>query len=174
MCIGSFKSTALYLLAFDPVQRTLSVASTVEAYGPHQYLATNAARDRLYATTWASPPILSSWAVELDRSPSSSDPAYLKEAPQLIHLNNADICTVRLLNTRYPCLTAELLPSCLSVATSSYISVTNSTIYSAGGPTAELHKIRQDGGFGEKLQQLQYVTDAEMSTTDRTRKALVG
>lgn len=89
---GSFKSTALYLLAFDPVQRTLSVASTVEGYGPHQYLATNAARDRLYATTWASPPILSSWAVELDRSPSSSDPAYLKQAPQLTHLNNVDIC----------------------------------------------------------------------------------
>lgn len=60
------------------------------------------------------------------------------------------------------------------VATSSYISVTDSTIYSAGGPTAELHSIRQDGGFGEKIQQLQYVSDAEMTKTDRTRKALVG
>lgn len=69
--------------------------------------------------------------------------------------------------------TASLLFSLASVATSSYISVTNTTIYSAGGPTAELHSIRSDGGFGEKIQQLQYVSDAEMSTTDRTRKALV-
>lgn len=68
------------------------------------------------------------------------------------------------------------LPFCFhleTVATSSYISVTNTTIYSAGGPTAELHSIRSDGGFGEKIQQLQYVSDVEMSTTDRTRKALV-
>lgn len=91
---GSFKSAALYLLAFDPVQRTLSVTSTIDAFGPHQYLATNAARDRLYATTWANPPILSAWAVELDRStpPASSDPAVLQQPPSLVHLNNADIC----------------------------------------------------------------------------------
>lgn len=116
---GSFKSAALYLLAFDPVQRTLNVASTIDAYGPHQYLATNAARDRLYATTWASPPILSSWAVELQtdsRSSSSpsSDPAILQAPPKLSHLNNADICRLilplKVSANRKACLT--LLPSC--------------------------------------------------------------
>lgn len=60
------------------------------------------------------------------------------------------------------------------VATSSYVSLAGQTIYSAGGPTAELHRVSSDGGFGEKIQQLQYVTDEEMKTTDRTRKALVG
>lgn len=145
----------------------------MEAYGPHQYLATNAARDRLYATTWASPPILSSWAVDLDRSPSSSDPANVKGTPQLRHLNNVDICEPLDFKSSLACNALMGFYCPLSVATSSYISVTNSTIYSAGGPTAELHSIRGDGGFGEKIQQLQYVTDAEMTTTDRTRKALV-
>lgn len=66
---GTFNSAALYMLAFDPIARSLVIASRTLAQGPHQYLATNPARDRVYATTWAQPPTLSSWAVDLsDRS----------------------------------------------------------------------------------------------------------
>lgn len=83
---GSFKSAALYLLAFDPVLRTLNVTSTFDGFGPHQYLAFNENRSRIYATTWATPPHLSAWAVER----SSSD-ASVQEAPTLRHLGNADI-----------------------------------------------------------------------------------
>lgn len=77
---GSFKSTALYLLAFDPIGRTLEVTSTTPAEGPHQYLALNEARDRVYATTWGMPPTLSSWAVEKDSG-----------APTLRHVNSVSI-----------------------------------------------------------------------------------
>lgn len=61
---GSFRSISLFLLAFFPVHRTLSLVQTVDAFGPHQYLATNARKDRLYATSWALPPSLSSWEIE--------------------------------------------------------------------------------------------------------------
>jgi len=141
---GSFKSTALYLLAFDPVLRTLNVTSTFDGFGPHQYLAFNENRSRVYATTWATPPHLSAWAVER----SSSD-ASVHEAPTLRHLGNADITAV-----------------------SSYISVTERAIYSAGGPTAEVHDFSTEGGFGSKLQQLAFVPDNDLADTDKTRKAL--
>ena len=80
---GSFKAAALYLLAFDPIQRTLNVVTTVDAFGPHQYLCSNRERTRIYATTWATPPILSSFAV----GPSAED----NTVPAIRHLNNVDI-----------------------------------------------------------------------------------
>ena len=61
----------------------------------------------------------------------------------------------------------------LSAAVSSYISVTDKAIYSAGGHTAELHEVANDGGFGAKLQELKYLPHEEMKTADKTRKALV-
>lgn len=82
---GSFKSAALYILAFDPIYKTLNVTSTVDAFGPHQYLAFNDDRSRIYATTWASPPILSAWAVERDSGTS------IQAEPSLRHLGNAPI-----------------------------------------------------------------------------------
>lgn len=61
---GSFKSLSLFLLAFSPSNRSLSHLKTIPAYGPHQYLATNLAKDRVYTTSWALPPSLSSWQIE--------------------------------------------------------------------------------------------------------------
>ena len=60
---GSFRSLSLFLLAFSPSTGSLSHLQTIPAFGPHQYLATNQFRDRVYATTWAEPPSLSSWHV---------------------------------------------------------------------------------------------------------------
>lgn len=65
---GSFRSISLFLLAFSPLQRTLSLVQTVDAFGPHQYLATNARKDRAYTTSWALPPVLSSWDIERDEA----------------------------------------------------------------------------------------------------------
>ncbi|KAG5637969.1 hypothetical protein H0H81_002413 [Sphagnurus paluster] len=65
---GSFRSISLFLLAFSPIERTLSLIQKVDALGPHQYLATNPRRDRVYATTWAQPPTLSSWAIEREET----------------------------------------------------------------------------------------------------------
>ena len=61
-----------------------------------------------------------------------------------------------------------------SAAVSSYISVTDRAIYSAGGPTAEVHDFSTEGGLGTKLQQLAFVPDSDLANTDKTRKALVG
>ena len=61
---GSFRSLSLFLLAFSPSNRSLSHIQTVPAFGPHQYLACNDRKDRVYTTSWANPPSLSSWHVD--------------------------------------------------------------------------------------------------------------
>lgn len=61
---GSFRSLSLFLLAFTPSQRSISHLSTIPAHGPHQYLAADQRRTRIYTTSWALPPSLSSWEVE--------------------------------------------------------------------------------------------------------------
>ena len=58
---GSFRSLSLALLAFYPTNRTLNHVSTVNAFGPHQYLALNRQKGVVYTTSWATPPILSCW-----------------------------------------------------------------------------------------------------------------
>lgn len=47
-------------------------------------------------------------------------------------------------------------------------------IYSAGGPTGEVHEVDQNtGGFGRKVQELLYVPAEELDKADKTRVALV-
>lgn len=47
-------------------------------------------------------------------------------------------------------------------------------IYSAGGPTGEVHAVDPEtGGFGAKLQELLYVPADELEQADKTRVALV-
>ncbi|KAK0440960.1 uncharacterized protein EV420DRAFT_1128059 [Desarmillaria tabescens] len=58
---GSFTSLSLFLLAFSPVNRSLRLLRTIPAYGPHQYIAQTP--QAVYATTWASPPVLHAWAL---------------------------------------------------------------------------------------------------------------
>ncbi|KAG5715149.1 hypothetical protein E4T56_gene1075, partial [Termitomyces sp. T112] len=64
---GSFRSPSLFLLAFEPGPRTLELVQTVPGFGPHQYLATSAHKDRIYTTSWALPPVLSSWSFDKAR-----------------------------------------------------------------------------------------------------------
>ena len=63
---GSYTHTQLFLLAFDTVAKTLTFNSTVPGFGLHQYVTSNAARDRVYATTMSEPPRIFSWAVSDD------------------------------------------------------------------------------------------------------------
>lgn len=63
-----------------------------------------------------------------------------------------------------------------AAATSSYIQVSpdSSYVYSAGGPTGEVHAVEiATGGFGTKLQELLYVDKDKLATEDKTRVALV-
>ena len=63
---GSFRSLSLALLAFYPTNRTLKHIKTVNAFGPHQYLALNRQKGVVYTTSWTSPPILLSWTLRAD------------------------------------------------------------------------------------------------------------
>ena len=126
------------------------IASRTLAQGPHQYLATNPARDRVYATTWAQPPTLSSWAVDLsDQSLSLVNTVPISASTSV---DNAEE----------------------TAATSSYVHWYDGAIYSAGGPTGEVHAVdARTGGFGEKLQEMLYVEPSELPSADKTRVALV-
>ncbi|KAF6760468.1 hypothetical protein DFP72DRAFT_73205 [Ephemerocybe angulata] len=142
---GSFRSISLALLAFYPLNRTLEHVTTVPAFGPHQYLALNAGKDVVYTTSWADPPILSSWSL------LRSEHGHGTLVEDVKHLNTVKI-----------------------TATSSYISVPPpyDFVYSTGGPTGEVHTLAPDGSFGEKIQQYLFVPEDELETTDKTPVAL--
>jgi hypothetical protein len=64
----------------------------------------------------------------------------------------------------------------VAAATSSYISIPPpyTHLYSAGGPTGEVHAVDPlTGGFGEKVQQILFVPDEELLQADKSRAALV-
>ncbi|KAF9505991.1 hypothetical protein BS47DRAFT_1334019 [Hydnum rufescens UP504] len=139
---GTFNTIFLYILAFNTQSHTLSISSRIDACGPHQYIASDSKHDRIYATTWAANPSLSSWIVHWGNNPDDS-------VPTLEFLNQVDI-----------------------MATSSYITLTSSGIYSVGGPTGEVHSIDPSTrGFGKQLQALVYTTEP-LEKADKTRKAL--
>ena len=61
---GSYTNETLFLLAFDTVAKTLTLNSTVPGFGLHQFVSSNAAKDRVYATAMSEPPRLFSWAID--------------------------------------------------------------------------------------------------------------
>lgn len=158
---GSFRSLSLFLLVFSPLHRTLSLVQTVDAFGPHQYLATNPRKDRVYATSWALPPVLSSWEVER-----------LEPGPWRVnHINNVPISQYVL-----PIFLCSDLRPPIKAATSSYITIPPpyTHAYSAGGPTGEAHAVDPvTGGYGPKVQQILFVPEDELKLADKTRVALV-
>ncbi len=47
-------------------------------------------------------------------------------------------------------------------------------VYSAGGPTGEVHRIDEiTGGFGDKVQEILFVDKEDLEKADKTRAALV-
>lgn len=95
---GSFRSLSLFLLAFSPSKRTLSHLQTIPAFGPHQYLASNQHKDRIYTTSWALPPSLSSWHVErsnpwrvtpINSVPITATSSYITVPPPYTHTYSA-------------------------------------------------------------------------------------
>ncbi|KAF5383900.1 hypothetical protein D9757_007365 [Collybiopsis confluens] len=158
---GSFRSLSLFLLAFSPARRALSLVQHISGFGPHQYVGTNRekvralqkvralrkgskgnAKDeeglRAYTTSWAVPPILSSWEITPEWTVN--------------HLDNFPITAV-----------------------SSYITLPPpyTHIYSMGGPTGEAHSLStQTGSFAEKVQEVLFVPAGDLAEADKTRKAL--
>ncbi|GAA5900262.1 hypothetical protein JCM5296_003024 [Sporobolomyces johnsonii] len=78
--VGTFNTNLIATLAFDPSAKTLEVVAKNEGQAPHSWLALNEAKDRLYATSWTTPPGLASYKIH----PSSSDPSI----PVVSHLNS--------------------------------------------------------------------------------------
>ncbi|KJA21800.1 hypothetical protein HYPSUDRAFT_41660 [Hypholoma sublateritium FD-334 SS-4] len=92
---GSFRSFSLFLLAFSPSERSIFHLKTIPAFGPHQYLAANQHKTRIYATSWALPPSLSSWEVErsnpwtlmhLNSVPITATSSYITVPPPYRHV----------------------------------------------------------------------------------------
>ena len=166
---GSFRSLSLFLLAFSPIHRTLSLVQRVDAFGPHQYIATSPRKDRAYTTSWTLPSVLSSW--EVQRSDDGGP-------WRVHHINNVPISLSSIPFTSAFSPSSHKSP--LTAATSSYISLPPpyTHAYSVGGPTGEVHLLDDGnsasaGALGPKIQQILFVPAHELPEADKTRAALV-
>ncbi|KAJ7198769.1 hypothetical protein GGX14DRAFT_373657 [Mycena pura] len=144
---GSFRSVSLFLLAFSPLRSTLELVQTIPGYGPHQYIGLGPQTqggDARYAYT-------TSWA--LPPKLHSWAIAQQPNGPRVRFVDSVNI-----------------------TATSSYITVPPpfSHLYSAGGPSAQVHALPTAGGagFGSHVQEIYFVPEAEWAAADKTRKAL--
>ncbi|KXN84887.1 Muconate cycloisomerase 1 [Leucoagaricus sp. SymC.cos] len=139
---GSFRSLSLFLLAFDPVHRTVHHVQTISTLGPHQYLATNQHKDRIFTTTWAEPPSLQSWALQR----STTEPwrmSLLDQVPITATSSYIDI------------------PAPFTYTYS--VGGPTGEVHSIDETT---------GGFGKKTQEILFVPEADLPFADKTRVAL--
>ncbi|PWN36497.1 3-carboxy-cis,cis-mucoante lactonizing enzyme [Meira miltonrushii] len=148
---GTFNSNLMHILSFDTLTRTLSLLSSLPAYGPHSFLTagrtvdveSNRLVDTVYATTWAEEKELCAWKLDWQG----------EDLNGLKWLGNVPI-----------------------TATSSYVHPGSSRfLYSAGGPTGEVHSIDQaTGAIQEKVQEIIFLKEGEkaLPKADKTRVAL--
>ncbi|KAJ6551493.1 hypothetical protein B0H19DRAFT_1211205 [Mycena capillaripes] len=144
---GSFRSLSLFLLAFSPAHLTLDLVQTIPAFGPHQYIGLGPPShggDARYAYT-------TSWAL-----PPQLHSWAIEQQPDGVRVRFVDSVDI--------------------TATSSYITIPPpfSHIYSAGGPSAQVHALPPAGspGFGAHVQEIYFVPQSEWAAADKTRKAL--
>ncbi|KAF8894682.1 hypothetical protein BD779DRAFT_1669152 [Infundibulicybe gibba] len=139
---GSFRSLSLFLLAFSPTHRNISLVQPIDAFGPHQYIACNRHKNRVYTTSWALPPILSSWEVE-----RSADRPW-----RVNHINSVPITATS---------------SYISIPPPfGYIYSVG------GPTGEAHHIDPSTGGFGPKVQEILFVPEGELESADKTRVAL--
>ncbi|KAL4919642.1 hypothetical protein BDW62DRAFT_209592 [Aspergillus aurantiobrunneus] len=136
LLIGSYTNTTLFLLAFDSVSRTLSLNLTIPGYGLHQFVTSNAAKNRIYATTMSEPPRLFSWSID--------------EEFRFNHLDT--------INT---------------TSSACYRSDNGQYTFSAGGPTAHIHALDQDGGISQLIDEIDFLPSEVIERVDKTRNAVL-
>ncbi|KAK0553824.1 hypothetical protein OC846_002355 [Tilletia horrida] len=179
---GTFNTARLHLLAFDTLTKTLVLTRSIDAQGPHQFLALGVGSDSsdltacsvlrrtVYATTWATPPSLSAWAVVGldDQSGASIEAAHDVD---LQWINTVPItATSSYVHVQPPPFLATTAPSFgRTPGTARFL-------YSAGGPTGELHRIDSNTGalVNGEVQELCFLeggTEA-LKDADKGRKAL--
>ncbi|CAO1623471.1 unnamed protein product [Sympodiomycopsis kandeliae] len=159
---GTFNTLSLHLLAFDTLTNELSLKTTIEAQGPHQYLTLGRIRNdrerEVYATTWAQDRRVSSWKVSLD-------------AESITYINSQAV-------TATPSYVSVQPPPYFSLTSPSYgveTSEARSYLYQAGGPTGEVFSLDNSiGSIGDKVQGLIFLKGGEnqLANSDKTRKAL--
>jgi carboxy-cis,cis-muconate cyclase len=166
---GTFNSSFLHILSFDTLTRTLSLLSTLPAYGPHSFLtqgrtvqALQSGRlvDTLYATTWAPTTELCAWKLQWNGD----------KLDGLQWLGNVPITATSSYVHIQP-------PPYDSVTTPSYGvgSGASKYLYSAGGPTGEVHSIdTSTGSFVDRRQEIVFLRGGrkDLAAADKTRKAL--
>lgn len=165
---GTFNSNLMHILSFDTLTRTLSLLSSLPAYGPHSFLTAGRTQhvesdrlvDAVYATTWAEEKELCAWKLDwqgeqlnglkwLGNVPITATSSYVHVQPPPFSC----------LTT--PCYNVEPGPSHF--------------LYSAGGPTGEVHLIDQTtGAIQEKVQEIIFLREGEaaLPKADKTRVAL--
>ncbi|EPQ32185.1 uncharacterized protein PFL1_00382 [Pseudozyma flocculosa PF-1] len=165
---GTFNTEALYVLGYDILDSSLRIEQRIDAEGPHQFLAlgrTESGGKTIYATTWAKRKSLSAWSVVGGGAGSGGSGQV-----GLRHINTVDItATSSYVHVQPPPYASLTAPSyCLAPGPSRHL-------YSAGGPTGELHAL--DGATGailDKRQEYVYLVggEAALAGADKTRKAL--
>lgn len=78
---GSYTNTTLFLLAFDTLAKTLTLNSTVPGFGLHQFVTSNAAKNRVYATAMSEPPQLFAWSVDEQYKFTHLDTVNISQSP---------------------------------------------------------------------------------------------
>lgn len=61
----------------------------------------------------------------------------------------------------------------ITASSSCYISDDGEYAFSAGGPTAHIHAISENGGIGEQIDELLFIPEQEIPNVDKTRNAVV-
>ena len=156
---GTFNSPSLFVLTYDVVQSTLSIAHTIAAHGPHQYLAlgvSSTGRQTVYATTWAAESTLSAWHVGDDYGLTYGNSKAITATGSYVHVQPPPYWT----------LSGPGFGSQAGVAR---------WLGSAGGPTGELHRLnRETGLIEERSKELIFLAGGadELVGADKTRKAL--
>lgn len=151
---GSYTNNTLFLLAFDTVSRALSLNSTVPGFGLHQFVTSNEAKDRVYATTMSEPPRLFTWGVDEDF--------------RFTHLSTKNISKfIPAVNCRH------WISKALAASSACYISDDGHYSFSAGGPTAQINSLGDNGVIGNQTDELYLIPVEDIDSVDKTRNAVV-
>jgi carboxy-cis,cis-muconate cyclase len=146
------------------VNRTLFLAQNVPTSAPHSYLAKDVHGDRVYATSWSSPPTLSSWSVK-----RTDDCSWNIENINTVNTSR---------HVFFPGMGSltHIHSTFHKAAISGYIAIPPPShyLYSVGGPTGEVHIINaSSGGVGQEVQQVLFVPEDDLEQADKTPGALV-
>ncbi|KAL2825509.1 Lactonase, 7-bladed beta-propeller-domain-containing protein [Aspergillus cavernicola] len=133
---GFYTNSTLFLLAFDTTSRTLTLNSTIPGFGLHQFVTSNEAKVRVYATTMSEPPRLFTWGVD--------------ENLQFTHLSTNNI-----------------------TSSACYISNDGQYSFSAGGPTAQINSLGDNGVIGNQTNELYLIPVEDIDSVDKTRNAVL-